>query len=278
MDSMNTHPSALCKGYLKQQGVEESTGLYCWSRKYFVLFDNGDLETRREEHSSEGDVVSILGTVAAKEWKVSSPTSGYGFDLLWASRKVWSFLSVKKEDCVLWVSMLSKVIAERNLAESPKHPLIALTPSATENVEKALEKKCPQNGALPSNKIGMGNTVSTNSFPAERPKEILETSFIHLGGPILKDNNFDALDSRAQDELLSLRQQNKDVPILFKDTDAANHLKTTEQLKLELRYAREMVEELKVEAAYARQSSNESLKSADLRHKMELQVIVLDIV
>ena len=118
-----------CHGYLKRQSLDPVTNLYCWNKKYFAFYltnlelqihsiapvinelhtvtnTGNDNNTSIQTPPTLEETISLEGTVGAKEWKVSSPSAGYGFDLLWASGKVWSFLAETKEDCVRWINAL----------------------------------------------------------------------------------------------------------------------------------------------------------------------------
>jgi hypothetical protein len=79
----------LCEGFLKQQIVDDA-GLYSWKKRYFILLDSGDLKIQSQSGSDDGaEVTSALGIKSAREWRVSSPAAGYGFDTVWASGKLW---------------------------------------------------------------------------------------------------------------------------------------------------------------------------------------------
>lgn len=92
------------RGSLKQQCLDDS-GLYEWVRKTFVLnINEGSLELYLEEGSNREALshLSLVGARHAKEWSISSAIAGYGFDIVWASGKMWSFLADTEIACQNW--------------------------------------------------------------------------------------------------------------------------------------------------------------------------------
>ena len=91
-------------GTLKQQCLDES-GMYEWVRKMFVLsIAKGTLATFLTANASNAESnLSLSGAKHAKEWSVSSAIAGYGFDIVWASGKTWSFLADRESDCTEWL-------------------------------------------------------------------------------------------------------------------------------------------------------------------------------
>jgi hypothetical protein len=91
------------EGSLKQQCLDES-GLYEWVRKIFVLrVAKGSLDIYARANDREAQSHLLLtGARHAKEWSVSSAIAGYGFDVVWASGKMWSFLADSELDCRNW--------------------------------------------------------------------------------------------------------------------------------------------------------------------------------
>lgn len=115
----------MIEGIIKQQCTDDQ-GLYVWQKKHFKLNQSDrsltitSLEYKEEVDSSQynNDPVSTqtyyvkvpLNTVKyAKAWSYSSPLAGYGFDILWTSGKVWSFLVETEEACNQWVSGINSV-------------------------------------------------------------------------------------------------------------------------------------------------------------------------
>jgi hypothetical protein len=126
-----------CSGLLKQQIVDEN-GLYKWELKYFILKVSTailivypddyetvrNLENRDENNiSGEGDDgdddesiicrLSLIGSKYAKEWSISTPTVGsFGFDILWSSGRIWSFLAEDEYTCKKWVQSINQTIED----------------------------------------------------------------------------------------------------------------------------------------------------------------------
>ena len=90
-------------GSLKQQCLDES-GLYEWIRKNFTLkIEEGSLEIYPNVHDREPQSsISLTAARHAKEWSISSAIAGYGFDIVWASGKMWSFLADNEGACQSW--------------------------------------------------------------------------------------------------------------------------------------------------------------------------------
>lgn len=103
------------EGLLKQQCISDE-GLYTWQKKYFRL----NAKTQQIEIYSPNDQekvqpmisIPIHSIQSAKEWSFSSALGGYGFDLLWYSGKVWSFLVEKENECNAWVDCYNKLLKQ----------------------------------------------------------------------------------------------------------------------------------------------------------------------
>jgi hypothetical protein len=128
----------ICRGLLKQQIVDEN-GLYKWESKYFLLKiskailivysddyesrsgpssgKNNENEVQEEDDDEEESVLcrlSLIGSKYAKEWSISTPAIGsFGFDILWSSGRIWSFLAEDEFTCKRWVQAINETI-ERN--------------------------------------------------------------------------------------------------------------------------------------------------------------------
>ena len=91
------------RGSLKQQCLDGS-GLYEWVKRIFVLrIDEGILDIYACQNDQEAQShLSLVGARHAKEWSISSAIAGYGFDVVWASGKMWSFLADSESDCFNW--------------------------------------------------------------------------------------------------------------------------------------------------------------------------------
>ena len=97
----------LLQSSLKLQSVDDASGLFEWNRKVFTLNIPKSTLSSSDQDSSSKNEFSIIGAVAAKEWSLSSPVAGYGFDLIWASGNIWSFLADNEELCRQWVDALN---------------------------------------------------------------------------------------------------------------------------------------------------------------------------
>lgn len=99
-------------GYLKQQCMDQN-GLFVWERKLFTL-DIPNLNLFVKDTDNGGDVQSALslrGVKYAKEWSFSSSVSGFGFDLVWFSGKLWSFFAEDERMCKTWVDAINYSIS-----------------------------------------------------------------------------------------------------------------------------------------------------------------------
>ena len=91
--------SNVIRSSLKLQCLDDSSGLYEWNRKIFTLNISLSTLCSSDDGNSSKNEFSIIGAVTAKEWTLASPISGYGFDLVWASGKIWSFLADDEVTC-----------------------------------------------------------------------------------------------------------------------------------------------------------------------------------
>lgn len=91
------------RGSLKQQCLDNS-GLYEWVRRVFILrINEGILDIYACPNDPEAQSqLSLSGARHAREWSISSAIAGYGFDIVWASGKMWSFLADSESDCFDW--------------------------------------------------------------------------------------------------------------------------------------------------------------------------------
>lgn len=122
LDSSPSHIS----GFLKQQCLDHS-GLYEWVKKKFrLVIYSGVFE---EVGSSNIVQSSLLGAKYAKAWSVSSSLSGFGFDVMWTSGKIWSFLADDQSTCEEWVAGFNLSVSK--MAVSPGRPPIHPTPTST---------------------------------------------------------------------------------------------------------------------------------------------------
>lgn len=107
--------AALAEGFLKQQGVDAS-GLLTWERRYLRLTETGELVGSADAAEPASTAVSVLGIRLAREWRVSSPAAGFGFDVVWASGTLWSFLAASAAASKAWVAAFN-AIAQRSTAD-----------------------------------------------------------------------------------------------------------------------------------------------------------------
>ena len=117
MDSLNE-----ISGSLKQQCLDGS-GLYEWVRKTFklkVLEGLLDIYLFADDHEPQSQL-SLYGARHAKEWSISSAIAGYGFDIVWASGKMWSFLADNEGACHNWYRFLQLISSKLFI-----HPAVPL--------------------------------------------------------------------------------------------------------------------------------------------------------
>jgi hypothetical protein len=119
--------SEYLEGPLKQQCLGDS-GLYHWDDKYFRLHvPSGVLEVfpkneDTKEYETEATVMSFSGAKHAKEWSISTPTIGsYGYDVVWDSGRIWSFLAKDMSTCRQWVQAINSAI-NHNPVDTHKRP------------------------------------------------------------------------------------------------------------------------------------------------------------
>jgi hypothetical protein len=117
--------NSTCQGVLKQQNVD-SNGMYVWEEKYFRLHINKALLEAfdNEEASLNGDMsmctqLSFVGSKHAKEWSLMTPSIGsYGFDVVWSSGRIWSFLADDEFSCRKWVESINRAISVNPLQDN----------------------------------------------------------------------------------------------------------------------------------------------------------------
>lgn len=108
------------QGIIKYQCTDRN-GLYSWEKRNckldvslgtFEIFGIPDIEGQKKE------IVSLREVKFAKEWSFSSALSGFGFDILWSSGKVWSFLVDDEISCSEWVKQINFSITKLSSDES----------------------------------------------------------------------------------------------------------------------------------------------------------------
>jgi hypothetical protein len=97
---------------LKHQITDEN-GLYTWSENYYHLdVNSGVLRVNRSNDSEiTNSILSLDGSKYAKKWAISSSAiGGYGFDVVWSSGRIWSFLAPDETTCQEWVDLINRSI------------------------------------------------------------------------------------------------------------------------------------------------------------------------
>ena len=114
-------------GKLKQQSLD-ADGMYEWSEKMFLLkIKEGILEmypTSKEESPSPSSLpsqLSLVGAKKAKEWTVASQAMGFGFDIIWCSGNIWSFLADDQMNCHKWVANINESISSSAAVLTKSH-------------------------------------------------------------------------------------------------------------------------------------------------------------
>lgn len=149
-----------CEGPLKQQCLGES-GLFRWEDKHFRLhMQSAILEVflRNEEtkqYETEPTLMSFVGAKHAKEWSISTPTIGsYGFDVVWDSGRIWSFLAEDMPTCRRWVQSINAAItsnpveSSHNSQEQREEEVEHDEVEFDEEVEKRHQLVCEQQWAV----------------------------------------------------------------------------------------------------------------------------------
>lgn len=115
-------------GGVKQQCVDED-GRYTWQRRQLKLDPSGRLELSDPATQYHSEIV-LAGASAAKEWSFSSPVAGYGFDIIWPSGNISSFLVDDERSCQDWVESINKAIQN----SQPQQQIPANTDKSTYNL------------------------------------------------------------------------------------------------------------------------------------------------
>jgi len=99
-------------GTLKQQVIDGSTGDYEWVRRNFQLVvGTGMIHVKSVDVGAQPiPSISIVDAAYAKAWSISSAAVGFGFDIVWESGTIASFLSSDKDSCHMWVHSLNESI------------------------------------------------------------------------------------------------------------------------------------------------------------------------
>jgi len=116
--TLRTGSSISMSGELKQQCVDDA-GMFEW-RRITAALDGaaGTLTVAADEAAATGGdgAVSRMPLAGAREAKAWSPTvatgvdMGYGFDVVWPSGRMWSFLAPDERSCRGWVHAINEVL------------------------------------------------------------------------------------------------------------------------------------------------------------------------
>ena len=107
-------------GALKQQVIDAGTGEYEWIRRNFQLVvGTGMIHIKSPDAGNDLiPSLSIVDAAYAKAWSISSPAVGYGFDIVWESGTIASFLAADKDACHAWVQALNESVRIFNDADT----------------------------------------------------------------------------------------------------------------------------------------------------------------
>eukprot|EP00601_Ochromonadales_sp_CCMP2298_P013781 CAMPEP_0173217624 /NCGR_PEP_ID=MMETSP1142-20121109/599_1 /TAXON_ID=483371 /ORGANISM="non described non described, Strain CCMP2298" /LENGTH=198 /DNA_ID=CAMNT_0014145225 /DNA_START=134 /DNA_END=727 /DNA_ORIENTATION=- len=158
--------AAYCEGTLKQQCLD-GNGLYVWERKRFTLdIPSQNLYVRLgTETETEQTVVSLRGSKYAKEWSFSSSLAGFGFDLVWASGKIWSFLVDDEPTCKSWVLSINRSVSQVSEGEENAERKSDSAPLRHSNVRPP---KAPLDGGYRYGTVNSSyDSVETNETKVE---------------------------------------------------------------------------------------------------------------
>ena len=172
----------ILRGTLKQQCLD-GQGLYVWEKKTFYLdIPNKALTVTTSSSSSsvqhthdeatDGGLspmmmhglqtsISLRGAKYAKEWSFSSSLTGFGFDLVWSSGKIWSFLVDDQETCKKWVDFLNISLS----LDDDDNPWKSLVSNAfpPDHMEKPPKPPTATQHEVSKNSSSLQHEVSKNS-------------------------------------------------------------------------------------------------------------------
>ena len=136
------------EGRVKQQCIEDG-GLYEWRRKHVSLVSKGNdyflLLKDDMDNNSNFAKVSLSGSRYAKEWSFSSSIAGYGYDIVWDSGTIWSFLVDSEINCKQWVNSINNAI---NATSSKNSTSVELT---TDFGKNKIEQSSQQSSIVSNN-------------------------------------------------------------------------------------------------------------------------------
>jgi hypothetical protein len=168
------------RGNLKQQTLD-TNGLYDWSNKYFMLdpatrelciLDEDPTVGAAPSSSSKMEPVkvSLSGARQAKEWSYASAIAGFGFDIIWTSGKIWSFLAENEANCVEWVGALNAAI---RYADKPTGtPAQAYMPPAPPSaLDRTQQPHYIHGGISAGDPAGQAQFAQTMDFSTRLPQQ-----------------------------------------------------------------------------------------------------------
>ena len=119
-------------GSLKQQ-LDDGSGAYEWRRRDFSF----DMDAGRLQNSQDEQAISLEGALYAKAWSIHSAAVGYGFDVVWSSGDIMSFIASAQEDCTAWVNAMNSSIKFNNSDAQGN-------PSSGDLLDQILDKNLPR--------------------------------------------------------------------------------------------------------------------------------------
>ena len=155
-------------GELKQQCLDENN-MYEWIRKKICLrVQEGVLEislpsvTQEQEEmmKKESSQVSLGGAKEAKAWSSTTSQVGFGFDLIWSSGNMWSFLADDELSCLSWVKAINEAI-QCSTAMAEVHRAVDVTVSKS---QEDLRGTILRGGANSVKSMGVATTGTANNY------------------------------------------------------------------------------------------------------------------
>ena len=102
------------EGVLQYQCLD-SDGLYTWTPKYVLIrskikiLELFDIDGQGLKYGNPS-TVSLQDLKYAKEWAIIGSQAGFGFDAVWHSGEIWSFIANSEEVCSKWVFHFNNII------------------------------------------------------------------------------------------------------------------------------------------------------------------------
>jgi hypothetical protein len=104
----------MLSGDLQQQSTD-ADGLYTWAKRHFSIDPSGKMLSVQDIDStnSRSEVVQmdLTGLKFAKEWTTVMNQTEVGFDVIWDSGTIWSFLAESEAVCRTWVDSFNNAAA-----------------------------------------------------------------------------------------------------------------------------------------------------------------------